>query len=306
MHTPVMVEEILRYLLHDGSSLVLDATVGCGGHARAILDANTSVELIGVDRDGEALEQAREVLAPYKSRVRLVRASYVDLDRTLEGRKVDGALLDLGISSLQLDRPQRGFAYSREGPLDMRMSDEGQTARSLIERVDVTGLSDVLKCYGEVTGASKIARAIRTAVDKDSMATTFDLKNAVDTAFGGKAPPSVLSKVFQAIRIAVNHETENVQGFLDAAPRYVRQDSRLVFVAYHSLEDRLIKDFLKRESTDCLCPPKVPTCVCGHEASLEVLTRRVVKPLPEEIRKNPRARSARLRAARVISSGGDR
>jgi 16S rRNA (cytosine1402-N4)-methyltransferase len=300
-HVPVLTSEIVHYLLHDQTRIVLDGTVGCGGHARAILDADPGVRVVGVDKDSEALSAAREALSPYGQRALLVKGSYTDLPR-LAGAwgKFDGALLDLGVSSLQLDGASRGFSYSRVGPLDMRMSGEGETALEMIVRASEAELAEVLQRFGEVGRAWKIARAIKHAAGEGTLATTADLARAVDSALGSGQAPALLGKVFQAFRIAVNRELDNLRAFLGSILAFVNPGARLVVVSYHSLEDSAVKEFFRREGSDCLCPPRTPICVCGHAASLDVLTRRVVKPSPAEIAVNSRARSARLRAARVV------
>lgn len=303
-HVPVMAGEVVHYLLYENSKLVFDGTAGCGRHAREILDASPRVRLLGTDTDAEALAAAARLLAPYGPRARLVRASYTEAPRiAAESGKFDGSLLDLGVSSLQLDDARRGFSYAKDGPLDMRMSGSGETAVELIERTDERELSGILRRYGEVPPASRIAREIKRAAAGARLATTADLKRAVETAVGGRAAPGLLSQVFQALRIAVNGELDNIRSFLGSILGCVNANARLVFVSYQSLEDRLIKEFLRRESSDCVCPPRVPVCACGHRASLELLTRRAVKPTAAEIAVNPRARSARLRAARVLAQG---
>ncbi len=302
-HVPVMAGEVVHYLLYEQSRLVLDGTVGCGRHTQAILEANPLVRVVGVDTDGSALQVAGELLAPHGSRVRLVRASYAEVSRVArESGRFDGALLDLGVSSLQLDDAQRGFSYLKDGPLDMRMSASGETAVELIGRTSEMELTAILKRYGEVSGASRIARSVKRAASDGRLVSTGALKHAVEAALGGRPAPGVLSQVFQAIRIAVNDELENIRVFLGSVLSCVNPSARLVFISYHSLEDRAIKEFLKRESTDCICPPRTPVCVCAHRASLEVLTRRVVRPTDAEVGQNSRARSARLRAARVLST----
>jgi 16S rRNA (cytosine1402-N4)-methyltransferase len=303
-HVAVMSGEVVHYLLYSGSRVVLDGTVGCGGHSRAILAADPAVRLVGVDTDAEALSEAARELEPFGSRVRLIKASYTELPTisAVWGR-LDGALLDLGLSSLQLDAPERGFSYSKDGPLDMRMSSDGLTAAAFIGGMSEMALADILRRFGEVTGASRIARAIKAASSDARLQTTGDLKRAVEAALGAKPSPALLSKVFQAVRIALNGELESIGDFLDTILAYVNPGARLVFIAYHSLEDSAVKSFLKRESSDCVCPPRTPVCVCGHRAALEILTRRIVKPSESEVAVNPRARSARLRAARVLGPG---
>jgi 16S rRNA (cytosine1402-N4)-methyltransferase len=303
-HVAVMSGEVVHYLLYNGSRVVLDGTVGCGGHSRAILAADPAVRLVGVDTDAEALSEAARELEPFGSRVRLIKASYTELPTisAVWGR-LDGALLDLGLSSLQLDAPERGFSYSKDGPLDMRMSSDGLTAAAFIGGMSEMALADILRRFGEVTGASRIARAIKAASSDARLQTTGDLKRAVEAALGAKPSPALLSKVFQAVRIALNGELESIGDFLDTILAYVNPGARLVFIAYHSLEDSAVKSFLKRESSDCVCPPRTPVCVCGHRAALEILTRRIVKPSESEVAVNPRARSARLRAARVLGPG---
>jgi 16S rRNA (cytosine1402-N4)-methyltransferase len=299
VHTPVMTTEVVRYVLHEQSRLIVDATVGGGGHTAAILVASQDVRVLGIDRDPQALAEAEKTLKPFKERIRLVRANYTDLDQ-IGREQADGVLVDLGVSSLQIDRHERGFSYSKDGPLDMRMSSEGETARTLLEGTDERELSRILKHLGEVKRASRITKEIRAAVERDEMATTFDLRQAVEAALRGTAPPALLSKVFQAVRIVVNDELGNLKRFLGELMQNLNKNARIVVISYHSLEDRLVKDFFRRESRDCVCPPRTPMCTCGHAATLEVLTRRVVRPSSQEVKINPRARSARLRAARVL------
>jgi 16S rRNA (cytosine1402-N4)-methyltransferase len=299
IHTPVMTTEVVRYVVHEQSRLIIDATVGGGGHTAAILIANRSVHVLGIDRDPQALAEADRSLKPFEERVRLMKANYANIDQVVR-EPADGVLADLGVSSLQIDREERGFSYAKDGPLDMRMSRDGETAEALLERSDERELSRMLKHFGEVKGAAKIARAIRAAVARNEMATTSDLRRAVEEALRGPAPPALLSKVFQAVRIAVNDELRNLEQFLRRTLRILRKNARIVMISYHSLEDRVVKEHFRRESRQCICPPRAPVCVCGHSATLEVLTRRVVKPSLREVDVNPRARSARLRAARVV------
>ncbi|MBI4721071.1 MAG: 16S rRNA (cytosine(1402)-N(4))-methyltransferase RsmH, partial [Chitinivibrionia bacterium] len=301
---PVMVTEVIRLLLHQESKLVLDGTVGCGGHAEAVLDADPRVALIGIDRDETALEEARNRLRRFGGRVSLEKGSYADLESILGrpggGMKLDGILLDLGLSTLQLADSARGFSHQTDGPLDMRMGGDGPTARQVIAQSSVEALAEAIGTYGEVRRSRAIARAIKEAHREGAMETTFDLRNAVERALGHAAAPSTLSQVFQAIRILVNRELANIRAFLEDVFGYVNRGARMVFISYHSLEDREIKQFMRRESAGCLCPPAAPACVCNHTAAIASLTKRAVRPPKDEIARNPRARSARLRAAQVL------
>lgn len=306
-HTPVMVSEVLEFLLHDKSKVILDGTVGAGGHAEAILDRHSGVNLVGVDRDPTSLRSASDRLARFGKRARLVRGVFPDLDTILAGvGKVDGALLDLGLSSLQLDDPSRGFSYAADGELDMRMGPEGRSAREWIESADTAEIAAVLRRYGEVRQAKRIARAIEEASVNGSMRTTGDLKAAVERAIGARATPSELSRVFQAIRIRVNDELGLLDRFLDNILDHMNPSGRIVIVSYHSLEDRAVKLFFKVASATCVCPPGTPICNCGYTPRIRVLTRRVVRPSSGEVAANVRSRSARLRAAEVLGAGGGR
>jgi 16S rRNA (cytosine1402-N4)-methyltransferase len=291
-------------VLHQQSKLIVDGTVGSGGHAEAILEESEGVTVIGIDRDRKALEAARHRLLRFGERIRLERGSYANLQSILHaaglGMKVDGMLLDLGLSTLQLEDAARGFSHQVDGPLDMRMGGDGPTARQAIADSSVEELAEAIKTYGEVRGSRGIAKAIMEASEAGTMETTFDLKKAVEGALGHAAAPSLLSKVFQSVRILVNRELENIRTFLDEVFEYVNPGARLVFISYHSLEDREIKRFVRRESTDCLCPPAAPVCSCNHKARIKSLTRRALRPSKSEIARNPRGRSARLRAAQVL------
>ena len=216
--------------------------------------------------------------------------------------RVDGVLLDLGVSSLQLDDPAKGFSYRADGPLDLRFNqDEGRSAAEIIAGLKEQELADLIYQYGEERGSRRIARALVRARDEAPIATTARLKEIVERVLprGVKSAP-VLSRVFQALRIAANEELEALEEVLQQLPRVLKPGGRFVIISYHSLEDRLVKRFIDREKKDCLCPPELPVCACGHKALLEPLTRRAVKASPEEEKINPRSRSARLRAARIL------
>ncbi len=312
-HVPVMVEEVLRFLEVRPNGRYIDATVGLGGHAEAIA-ARLGPEgrLLGIDQDSEALEFARTRLAPFGRRVSLVRGNFRDLAAIAEDagfREVDGILFDLGVSSLQLERAERGFSFSREGPLDMRMDPtrESLTAAEVVNEWSEEELAEVLRRYGEVRQPRRIARAI---VRSRPLRTTWDLARAVEQAVGGARDQTKIhpaTKVFLALRICVNGELDSLDAALPQAHGLLgfgpdgRQGGRLVVLAFHSLEDRIVKRFLERVTRDCLCPPSLPVCRCGHRRTMRLLTRKPVRPTPDEVARNPRARSAILRAAERIA-----
>jgi 16S rRNA (cytosine1402-N4)-methyltransferase len=304
-HLPVMLREVVEVLdVHPGGSYV-DATVGLGGHAEAILDAaSPGGRLFGLDQDPSALELARARLARFGDAATLARGNFRDLDshaRSAGFEGVDGVLLDLGVSSLQLDAPGRGFSFQRDEALDMRMDPAGPlTAADIVNEWDGEELASVIYRYGEERRSRPIARAI---VARRPLRTTRELVNAIEQAVGRgrerQIHPATLT--FQALRIAVNQEMDSLvavlplaHGLLDGA------GSRLAVIAFHSLEDRKVKDYFRRESTDCVCPPRTPQCVCGHVATLRLVTRRPRRPSEAEVAANPRARSARLRAAEAL------
>jgi 16S rRNA (cytosine1402-N4)-methyltransferase len=305
LHTAVMSHEVLTYLLHPQTHLVLDATLGGGGHTRAILEASPGVSVIGIDRDEQAIDLACQKLNGYRGRVTFYHGVFTELEAALHSRgRVDGVLVDHGLSSIQLDDPHRGFSYQLDGPLDMRMSGRGQTAEELIGKIGVAELKGILEDFGEISRAGRMARAIKKAADRGSLKTTGDLVKVVEDVFGHTPPPAFLSRLFQSLRIALNRELDLLGEFLGKVLRFVNPDARLVVISYHSLEDRLVKDFFRRASAACICPPVLPVCVCGRKPALEVLTKKAVKTSREEIKGNPRSRSARLRAARVIGQAG--
>jgi 16S rRNA (cytosine1402-N4)-methyltransferase len=303
-HRPVMVDEVVHYLLHERTRVVMDGTVGFGGHAEAILRARPDVRVIGVDRDPLALEATASRLREYAARLQLVRGLFADLGHALaDVGKVDAILLDLGFSSPQLDDRTRGFAYASDGPLDMRMDREGETAAQLLARLDADAIAALLREFGEVRQARRVARAIHAAAAAGELGTTSQLRAAVVAALGRGVPPAELSRVFQAVRIAVNHELETLRAFLDRVIDVLNPGGRLVILSYHSLEDRMVKTFMRDASATCVCPPTVPVCVCGRKPRIEVLTKRAVRASDDEVAANPRARSATLRAAVKLANG---
>jgi 16S rRNA (cytosine1402-N4)-methyltransferase len=301
-HIPVMTAEVLRHLQPERGGLFVDCTVGLGGHARAILDAGAT-RLIGLDRDQEALVHARTMLAPWAPKVELVHSDYRDIDAVLESRhvaQVDGALADLGVSSMQFDEPGRGFSFQRDEPLDMRMDrSSGDSAADLIASADEHELADTIYAFGEERFSRRIARAIVSARRDAPIDTTAKLAGIVRRAIPVRGYQRIdpATRTFQALRIWVNRELEGLDTFLGAMARRLRVGARLVVITFHSLEDRIVKHYFREEARDCTCPPDFPVCVCGRDPALRVLTPRPVRPSARETALNPRAASARLRVA---------
>jgi 16S rRNA (cytosine1402-N4)-methyltransferase len=308
-HQPVLLEECLALLGPGGEpgATVVDGTVGTGGHAEALLSRSApDGRLIGLDRDAEALAVARERLAPFGARAMLVHASFRDLLRVLAERgvaRVDAVLLDLGMSSLQLDASGRGFRFAeasaQEAPLDMRMDPSaGPSAADLLRDADEATLARWFAEYGELPGARRLARAVVSERRTRPLRSAADLLRVVRAAGIGRGRrhhPATL--VFQALRIAVNDELGALDAVLDQAPAALRPGGRLLVIAYHSLEDRAVKRRIAALERGCICPPELPVCVCGRRPQLRRVTRRAVRPGETEVRANPRARSARLRVA---------
>lgn len=302
-HEPVMVKEVVAMLLADKKGVYVDATVGGGGHARAILE-NTEGFLVGIDRDEEALIFAQKKLARFGQRKVLVNANYSELGEVLKNldiEKVDGVLFDLGVSSRQLDKPERGFSFNAEARLDMRMDGRAKlTAFDIVNKYEQEELADIIRSYGEEKMAARIARAIVTKRKNLPVETTTQLAavvaGAIPTKFRNrKIHPA--TKTFQAIRIAVNNEIEEIKPALHAATDALKTGGRLCVISFHSLEDRVVKNEFRSLAGGCNCPKDMPFCVCGRQAKLKLLTTKAQKPSPEEVQENPRARSARLRAA---------
>ena len=292
-HVPVLTIEALNYLQPERGGLFVDCTVGLGGHARALLEAGAT-RVIGLDRDRDALAIARTTLAPWSDRVDLVHADYRALDDVLDERGislVDGALADLGVSSLQLDADGRGFSFQRDEPLDMRMDrSRGDTAADLVGRASETEIADAIFTFGEERFSRRIARAIVEARREAPIVTTGRLASIVRRAVPRRGHMRIdpATRTFQALRIWVNRELEGLDAFLRAAARRLRAAARLVVIAFHSLEDRIVKHTFRALER-------------AADAAMRVLTKKPVVPGDEEVRGNPRARSAKLRAAERVS-----
>lgn len=300
-HRPVMVDEVLEHVGDQQAGLAIDATVGAGGHAAALLATHLNLAVIGIDRDPAALRVAERRLAPWSDRVELIRADYRQLPQLSFDRgwwPVRTITVDLGVSSLQLDDPERGFSFLRSGPLDMRMDPGGggPTAADLVNDLDASKLVGLLRRYGEERHAGRIARAIVAARQSAPIRTTGELADIV----AGAVPPQrqrihPATRTFQALRIAVNDELAGLQEFFVGAGRLLAPGGRLTALSFHSLEDRLVKRAFRYLESDCVCPPRLPICACEKYVEAEVLTPQPLRPGSEEIESNPRSRSARMR-----------
>ncbi|MBI2171789.1 MAG: 16S rRNA (cytosine(1402)-N(4))-methyltransferase RsmH [Chloroflexi bacterium] len=302
-HSPALMKEALAFLdLHPGDRCV-DGTLGDGGHSMAILEATSpNGRLLALDADGAALERARQRLQPFTDRVVLVNDNFANLAtvvRTHGFAPVPGVLLDLGLSSWQLSEARRGFSFSDEAPLDMRLSaSQPFTAAEVVNTYSQEELSHILFTYGEEPQARRIAQAI---LRRRPIATALELAQAVEGVVprrGRRISPA--TRTFLALRMWVNSDLENLQAALQGAIGVLKRGGRLVVIAYHSLEDAKVKRFMRQEARDCICPPEQVPCVCGHKATVKVLTRKVVMPSAEEVARNPRVRSARLRACAAL------
>jgi len=303
MHEPVLYQEIILALRPRDGGFYVDGTVGAGGHAWGILEASSpSGKLLGLDLDPQALDLAQERLSPFEDRATLVQASYTTLGVQLESLgwdSVQGILLDLGLSSMQLDTPERGFSLRSDGPLDMRFDPQAEIkAADLVNNLPEAELADLIYRFGEERRSRQVARAIVAA---RPLHTTEELKEIVTKVVGrGKSRIHPATRTFQALRIATNKELEAVTTVLPEAMRALSSGGRLAVISFHSLEDRIVKQFFKHESRDCICPPQQPICTCEHQAALKVITRKPIRPEQAEVDANPRARSARLRVAEKL------
>ncbi|RLD01805.1 MAG: 16S rRNA (cytosine(1402)-N(4))-methyltransferase [Chloroflexi bacterium] len=302
-HIPVLYQAVIDLLKPVPGGLYVDGTLGAGGHSRGLLiDSSPDGQVAGFDRDPRALELAKNNLAEFGERVIFIKDSYRNFQsylNNLNWHSVDGILLDLGISSMQLDTPERGFSFREDGPLDMRFDpDQPLTAADLVNELSREELADIIYTYGEEKLSRKIADAI---IANRPLVRTKDLAQIVkEVARNPKSKIHPATRTFQALRIAVNQELDALEVFLPKALESLNTGGRLAIIAFHSLEDRIVKQFFRMESKDCICPPHLPICVCGHKARLRELTRRPIRPEESEIDRNPRARSAKLRVAEKI------
>jgi len=302
-HIPVLLREVIENLAIQPGGRYIDCTLGGGGHTQAILESSSpGGQVLGIDADPEAIRSVENRLASYAKSILLVNENFInlrDICVKYDFLPVHGILFDLGLSSQQLDEGERGFSFQHDSPLDMRFN-PGQklSAADIVNKFSETRLAEILKVYGEETNSRQIARKI---VRRRPILTSAELAEVVEEAVGGrygKIHPA--TRTFQALRIAVNNEMENLELALNQALGLLGFRGRLVVISYHSLEDRIVKQFMQKESRDCICPPEVLKCSCGHRANLKIISKKIVTPSSCETELNPRSRSAKLRAAERI------
>lgn len=306
-HIPVLLKETIEGLDIHPDGTYVDCTVGGGGHTKEILKRLDKGKVIAIDQDAEALDAAKVNLAPWTDRVLFVHENYSHLDAILTERGIDqvqGILMDLGVSSHQLDEGRRGFSFHQSAPLDMRMDQEAEipTAKEIVNSYSEEDLTRIFYDYGEERWAKRIAEFIVEARSKEKIERTDQLVNIIKASIPKKARQNQhpARKVFQALRIEVNHELQVLEQTLQSAVDHLAPRGRICVITFHSLEDRIVKDQFKKMATDCLCPPELPVCVCGHRKEIKLVNRRPISAGAEEGMKNPRARSAKLRIAEKL------
>ncbi|MEW6015827.1 MAG: 16S rRNA (cytosine(1402)-N(4))-methyltransferase RsmH [Candidatus Zixiibacteriota bacterium] len=304
-HRPVLADEAVNLLLTRPDGIYVDLTCGGGGHLRLLAERlQPSAVILGIDRDPEALLAARENLKSLSLKIELKNSTFGRLDELLAMvgiKEVDGILIDLGLSSHQIDTAGRGFSFMKDGPLDMRMDSRANlTAAGVVNEYSEARLANIFREYGEERRAARLARVVHEARARQKIMTTLQLVAILKPHLPPRDMNASLARLFQALRIEVNRELEELETVLPKMLRALRSGGRAVVISYHSLEDRRVKRFFAQESRDCLCPPRIPVCVCGHKATVRLLTRKAVKPSSEEISVNRRAQSARLRAVEKL------
>jgi len=304
-HTPVLLQETIQALGVQPGGRYIDCTLGGGGHAAAILaHSSPGGQLLGIDADPEAIKIAKAKLEPYSDSTLLINENFVNLQALCikyDFTPVHGILFDLGLSSLQLNDRGRGFSFKYKAPLDMRLNPNQEiTAADIINSLPETELAHIIKRYGEEGHSHQIARHI---IRERPIKTSLQLTRTIEQVIGSRRDRiHPATKTFQALRIAVNRELEHLESALKQAINLLGFEGRLVVISYHSLEDRIVKTFMRQESKDCICPPGTPSCICGHTACLRLVTKKAITPSPEEIQANPRSRSAKLRTAERITT----
>ena len=309
VHIPVLLDEVINFLQCEPDNIYVDANLGDGGHAEHILKKSSPTGiLIGIDRDEDSIKFASDRLSEYRERIFIFHDNFKNIKNVVRGRagfsNVDGILFDLGVSTRQLMTAERGFSFSSDAPLDMRMDrSSGVTAKEIVNNFEEEKLRGIIYKYGEERWAKKIAHAIVRERGKMPIDTTSQLSGIVVSAI----PPAHRSqrihpatKTFQAIRIAVNGEIEILKDAIRDAVDILNIEGRICVISYHSLEDRIVKNLFREIEHGCICPHDIPKCICGRKGAIKILTRKPVTPSEEEVRRNPRSRSAKLRAAEKV------
>ncbi len=303
-HKPVLLQQTVDYVFTEKDGKYFDGTIGFGGHANELLKRLSERSLlIGSDKDKSAFDFCKKRFSGDK-RVRLYHSSFVNINLIAKIEFIEGfhgIYADLGVSSFQLDEATAGFSFSKDVPLDLRMNrSEGKTAAEILNELDENEIADIIYKFGEEKKARKIAKLIVEKRKTKKIETTFDLRNLVEKAVPRKYLTKSLSRVFQALRIYVNNELDDLREFLSKAVDLLNPGGRLTVISFHSLEDRIVKEIFKYEELDCICPPESPVCTCNKKPRLKILTKKPILPNEEEIKRNPRARSAKLRVAEKL------
>ena len=308
-HKSILVSEILGFLDLQPGSVVIDGTLGLGGHTEAVLQTFADTKVIGIDQDQKALENATERLKSFGSRFQGVHSNFVEISSVadeLNITAVDAVIADLGVSSMQLDDAERGFSFRFDAPLDMRMdTSKGSTAAELLEELDQEEIANLIYRYGEERKSRRVARLIVERRDAGQpVRSTEELARLVERAVGRSPKDKIhpATRTFQALRIAVNNELGILDGFIKDSIDLLKLNGTLSVITFHSLEDRIVKQAFQKLSGKCFCPPRIPKCVCGAEKRVEILTRKPVVPTEDEMSVNPRSRSAKLRVCRKLAN----
>ena len=303
-HIPVLFQSVTNLIAENKPQRIIDATIGGAGHARGLLERLPEAQLLGIDRDDDAITAATENLEPFKDRATIRKGVFSDMKAIAAGigwDHADAVLMDIGVSSHQIDDPERGFSFRMDGPLDMRMNrqEDTMTAATLLNTASQEELETIIRDFGEEFKARFIAKEIVKRREKKPFETTSELNELLEKIIGFKhqhgLPPA--TRTFQALRIAVNHELDELSDALKSALELLSPNGVLAVITFHSLEDRIVKHFFQYEAATCVCPPKMPVCTCGKKKTIDILTRKPITADEEELKNNPRAACAKLRAA---------
>ncbi len=302
-HLPVLFQPVINLIAERSPRRIIDATIGGAGHARGLLERLPEAQLLGIDRDDDAIAAATQNLEPFKDRATVRKGVFSDMKAiaaSIGWNQADAVLMDIGVSSHQIDDPERGFSFRMDGPLDMRMDRQNTiTAATLLNTASQEELETIIRDYGEEFKARFIAREIVKRREKKPWQTTGELNELLEKIIGFKhqhgLPPA--TRTFQALRIAVNHELDELSSALKSALEVLAPNGVLAVITFHSLEDRIVKHFFQYEAATCVCPPKMPVCTCGKKQTIKILTRKPITADEEELKNNPRAACAKLRAA---------